>query len=125
MKEILSAASTTPSSSSPLIGKVVEVNNVSGDASVVVSRGKKRYVFDLTCELKFEIVDAEDDSVLGKGSMELPDISSTAASDGDWEVQMSWKKGRNSANVKALGDDLAEEVRGSLTSFVKVFNSEF
>ena len=99
--------------------------SLTADASVVVSRGKKRYIFDLSCDLKFEVVDSDDDTVLGKGSMSLPDISSTAASDGDWELQLSWKKGGGNEGVTRLGKQFQESIKGSLTKFVQQFNSEF
>ncbi|GMH54391.1 hypothetical protein TrRE_jg6812, partial [Triparma retinervis] len=110
---------------SSLVAKVSELKDVNGDASVVVSRGKKRYIFDLSCDLKFEVVDSDDDTVLGKGSMSLPDISSTAASDGDWELQLSWKKGGGNEGVTRLGKQFQESIKGSLTKFVQQFNSEF
>lgn len=124
LKEILKATVTEEDCSS-LVVKVSELKDVSGDASVVVSRGKKRYVFDLACSLKFEVTDCDDDTCIAKGSMSIPDISSTAASEGDWELQLSWKKGGGTEGAKRIGAAFCESIKGSLTQFVTSFNASF
>ena len=124
LKDILKGTVADEDCSS-LVVKVSELKDVNGDASVVVSRGKKRYIFDLSCNLKFEVWDSDDDTVLGKGSLSLPDISSTAASDGDWELLLSWKKGGGNEGVKRLGKQFLDNIKLSLAKFVQVFNSEF
>jgi len=124
LKDILNETVAEEDGSS-LIVKVSELKEVSGDASVVVSRGKKRYVFDLECDIKIEVVDTDDDTVLGKGTLKLPEVSSTAASEGDWEMQLSWKKGGSNADVMRLGGAFCNNVKDSLARFVLVFNAEF
>jgi len=107
-----------------LTSKVAKVDDMAGDASVVVIRAKKRYVFDLSCSLNFEIHNDEEDKV-GKGKMKLLEISSTAADEGEWEVELEWKKGGSDAKVKAACGQLVEAVKGQLTSWVADFNAQY
>jgi tetratricopeptide (TPR) repeat protein len=110
-----------------LSAKVTKVDDMAGDSSVVVVAGKKRYVFDITCVLPFEVcaVDKEGKAV-GKGKLKLHDISSTAAADGEWEVEVEWKKGSGDAGVKEIVvKQLVEGVKQALSTFVQRFNSQY
>eukprot|EP00560_Eucampia_antarctica_P009425 CAMPEP_0197828222 /NCGR_PEP_ID=MMETSP1437-20131217/4853_1 /TAXON_ID=49252 ORGANISM="Eucampia antarctica, Strain CCMP1452" /NCGR_SAMPLE_ID=MMETSP1437 /ASSEMBLY_ACC=CAM_ASM_001096 /LENGTH=553 /DNA_ID=CAMNT_0043429387 /DNA_START=49 /DNA_END=1707 /DNA_ORIENTATION=- len=79
---LLTAASKHSSNIKAIIK---EVEDFTGDASVaVVTRGKKSYVFDFHCKLKYEIrMEGDDDEVLASGTLTLPDISSTTISEKD------------------------------------------
>ncbi|GMI01898.1 hypothetical protein TrLO_g8119 [Triparma laevis f. longispina] len=107
-----------------LTAEIKEVKEISGDASVVVIRGKKRYVFDLTGELHFEVKDGEGDEV-GKGHLKLLDCSSTAAAEGDFDIEVAWKKGSGIVAVKDVVKGLVAEVDKALERFVVKFNDAF
>ena len=79
---------------------------------------------DFTADLDFEITDV-DGSQVGSGVLKLPDISSVAGAEGDFEVQQEWKKGRNSRAVVEECGRLEEEVKKALVGFVKKFNAQY
>ena len=118
---------------------VSEVKDLSGDASVAVTRGKKTYVFDFNCQLKYKIHMATDgvdmvdeDEVIASGTLSLPDISSATMSDKsgkDLDVEMSgWKKVPKSHTMESAlkcREQLADSVRSCVASFVDLFNSQY
>jgi len=116
--------STLEFSRSGLTAEVSEVKEVKGDASVVVIRAKKRYVFDLTGELHFTVKDS-DGAVKGKGHLKLLDCSSTAAAEGDFDIECAWKKGTGVAACKEVVKGLTGEVDKALERFVVKFNEAF
>lgn len=118
---------------------VSEVKDLSGDASVAVTRGKKTYVFDFHCKLKYKIhmatndVDIDDtDEVIASGTLSLPDISSASMSDKsgkDLDVEMiGWKKVPKSHTIESAlkcREQLADSVRSCVATFVDLFNSQY
>ena len=147
------SSSTTTSSYQASITKVKDLK---GDASVAFVSGKKRYVFDYSTDLSFEIkfcegegagagalmdVDNEDNNdddddkpmkkntVVAKGSLNLPDISSTSISDEEIEVQiMKWKKEPKDEYREGAfkcRHDLIHQVRQQVFAFVSAFNSQY
>ena len=131
--------------------KVKEVKDCSGDASVVLTRGKKRYVFDYHLTLRFDVmhlseagVNADEidenetdeapaaaptETVVATGTLKLPDISSTVAVD-ELEIEPSsgWKKKPSDAHIAGVMDcrsRLVEEVRQKVGSFVSEFNAQY
>ena len=103
---------------------VTDVKDLAGDASVVMIRGKKRYLFDLNCKVEFEVTNNEDE-VIGKGVITLTDISSTAGEDGCWDQELSLKKGRNNPTVLEGNEKRKREVNEMVNMFVKSFNAEY
>ena len=79
---------------------------------------------DFTADLDFSITDV-DGSQVGSGVLKLPDISSVAGAEGEFEVQQEWKKGRNSRAVVEECGRLEEEVKKALVGFVKKFNAQY
>ena len=131
--------------------KVKEVKDCSGDASVVLTRGKKRYVFDYDLTLKFDVlhiseagVNADEideneadevtaaaptETVVATGTLKLPDISSTVTID-ELEIEPSsgWKKKPSDAHLAGVMEcrsRLVEEVRQKVSSFVSEFNAQY
>jgi len=108
-------------------GKVEEVEDLSGDASVAFVSGKKRFVFDYHASLTFIILDEGDEKV-ASGTLKLPDISSTAISD-ELEVDiMAWKKApieETSAAAIKCREALVAQVRTQVLAFVQVFNAQY
>ena len=110
-----------------IVGLLTEVNDVVGDASVAIVSGKKRYIFDFHCKVKFEIKEADTDDVLASGHFKLPDICSTHHE--ELEVEFNgWKKKPSSDNQQLANDcqlRIMSEIRESVKLWVTDFNNEF
>jgi len=106
---------------------ITKVENLTGHASVAITNGKKRYIFDYHAKLKFEIRDADVDEVLAKGTLALPDICSTHHD--ELEVNFEgWKKSPASShndNAKECLQSLTAEVRTSVAQWVEEFNTNY
>ena len=100
---------------------------MTGDASVAVVSGKKRYIFDFHCKLNFEIKEDSTDDVIASGGLKLPDICSTHHE--ELEVESTgWKKKPSMANQQIANDcrlRIVSEVRESVKLWVKDFNSQY
>jgi tetratricopeptide (TPR) repeat protein len=110
-----------------LVAVVTTVDNMTGDASVAIASGKKRYIFDFHCTVKFEIRDPATEDTLATGSLRLPDICSTHHEELEVE-QSGWKKKPNSRRAQEAETCLAAlvpVVRESVTTFVADFNKEY
>jgi activator of HSP90 ATPase len=75
---------------------IAKVENLTGHASVAITNGKKRYIFDYHGKLMFEVrqratADDDKDTVLAKGSLHLPDVCSTSHE----ELKVTFRVGRN------------------------------
>ena len=105
---------------------VTEVKDMTGDASVAVVSGKKRYIFDLHCKLVFEIKEDSTDDVIARGSLKLPDICSTHHE--ELEVESTgWKKRPSAENQQVANDcrlRIVSEVRESVKLWVNDFNNQ-
>jgi len=104
-----------------------EVKSVDGDGSVAIVRGKKRYLFDLNVKCEFQVFVADDtdtEDPIAKGKIEIPDVSSTVE-EGEWEVEISFSKGRNKPGAKAAGDFLVGKVKAACDDFVRKFNDAY
>jgi len=110
-----------------LVALVTSVENLTGDASVAIASGKKRYIFDFHCKVKFDVRDPDTDDVVASGSLKLPDICSTHHE--ELEVETSgWKK-KPSSDLSQKAEEcrtaLVPAVRDSVTRFVADFNNEY
>ena len=113
--------------------KIATVENLTGEGSVAITGGRKRYIFDFHAELKYEIhkeVHDEDDTVLASGMVRLPDICSTHYDDEELEVAFdsSWTKAPSIGNRDACSSArlcLANELRTSVQNWVQEFNKHF
>ncbi|KAG7337285.1 activator of Hsp90 ATPase, N-terminal-domain containing protein [Nitzschia inconspicua] len=109
------------------MGLVTEVKDMTGDASVAIVSGKKRYIFDFHCKLKFKLKEADTDDVLASGTLRLPDICSTHHEELEVEFE-GWKKKPSSDNEAMANDTrqmLESEVRESVKLWVADFNSHY
>jgi hypothetical protein len=113
--------------------RIVKVDSLTGDASVVWTAGKQRHVFDfhVTMHYSWTAAISEDHDDDGKrkkvkGIVKLPDISSTSAHEGEGvEVLFEgWKRAPDTqempqalADRPALEDALQQAVRGWLHDF--------
>jgi tetratricopeptide (TPR) repeat protein len=117
----------TKAEAGSLVAVVAEVEDMTGDASVAIVGGKKRYIFDFHCKLKYEVTDPDTDDVIAKGSLGLPDICSTHHE--EMEVSYSsWTKTPGS-NFEQVASDcrlgLCTEVRESVKLWVNDFNTTY
>eukprot|EP00545_Synedropsis_sp_CCMP1620_P013323 CAMPEP_0119010730 /NCGR_PEP_ID=MMETSP1176-20130426/5204_1 /TAXON_ID=265551 /ORGANISM="Synedropsis recta cf, Strain CCMP1620" /LENGTH=601 /DNA_ID=CAMNT_0006963443 /DNA_START=51 /DNA_END=1856 /DNA_ORIENTATION=- len=115
------------SKEAPLVGIITEVDSLTGDASVAVAGGRKRYIFDYHCNLKFEIRDEDVDELVASGSIKLPDINSTNHDDFDVELSAWTKPPADEHNEKATEcrKALVKAVRVSVLDFVADFNGHY
>ena len=106
---------------------VSKVDSLTGDASVAITNGKKRYIFDFHAKIMFEIRDADVDEVLAEGTLHLPDICST--SHDELEVNFTgWKKSPASAHRDNANDclqSLTAEIRAGVKQWVEDFNHHY
>ena len=106
---------------------ISKVDSLTGDASVAITNGKKRYIFDYHVKLKFEIRDEDADEVLGDGTINIPDICST--SHDELEVIFAgWKKRPTSGHQASASEcqaALISEIRTSVQRWVEDFNHHY
>lgn len=109
------------------VASVKGVENMTGEASVAIASGKKRYIFDFHCKVKFEIRDPDTDDIVASGSLKLPDICSTHHHELEVEVG-GWKKKPSNDNAKYASEcrnTLVKEIRESVKRFVDDFNNMY
>jgi len=109
------------------VATVIKVDSLTGDASVAVVSGKKRYIFDFHASLQYEIRDESVDEVIASGSFKLPDINS--ASHDELEVDVpAWTKSPSAtleSNTTQCRTLLIDAVRNAVQEFVKDFNAHY
>lgn len=110
-----------------MIGLVKGVSDMTGEASVAIVSGKKRYIFDFHCKIKFEIRQTDSDEAIAKGSLNLPDICSTHHE--ELEIEFGgWKKAPSVEDSQMANDcrqRLETEVRESVKLWVIDFNNHY
>lgn len=113
-----------------LTASISEVKDLTGEASVVMVSGKKRFVFDFNSNLKYKITNKEDDKV-GSGTFNLPEISSTSIDDELEIVVTKWKKNLEETeditteSLMQCRDALVNQIRSQIAAFVAAFNAQF
>lgn len=95
--------------------RVDELTDLSGDASIAVVRGAKRYIFDFTFTLKCTLELADGSSV--KGDLKFLDLSSD--SDGDYDVEAVVSTRYQSPAGKALHATLTSSSSPLRTALVQ------
>ena len=109
------------------IAVVTDVENMTGEASVAMAGGKKRYIFDFHCKVVSDVRDADDDEVLATGTLKLPDICSTHHE--ELELMFAgWKKSSSADRAENVSDcrlALCTEVRESVKLWVADFNAKY
>jgi predicted RecA/RadA family phage recombinase len=105
------------------LGVVTEVKDMTGDASVAIVSGKKRYIFDFHCKTKFKIKETETNDVLASGTFRLPDICSTHHE--ELEVEFGgWKKSPSS-ELESMANDCRQRLESELRESVKLWVADF
>jgi activator of HSP90 ATPase len=106
-----------------VVGVVTEVKDMTGDASVAIVSGKKRYIFDFHCKLKFEIKESDTDDIIATGHFKLPDICSTHHE--ELEVEFTgWKK-KPTIDNQQLANDCQQRITSEIRESVKLWVSDF
>jgi len=121
---------------------VVQIKELTGDASVAVVSGKKRYIFDFHVKLEYKIKavavvgEGEEEEeegrsktgkIVGSGAVRLPDICSTHHEEIAVDFE-SWKKRPASDQLDeatAVRQTLADHLRASVQRFVFDFNETY
>lgn len=107
-------------------GFVTDATEMTGDSSVALVSGKKRYIFDFHCTIKYDIRDRSSEEIVASGSMKLPDICSTHHEELEVLVEQWTKKPKeNTDAVKECRYSLVSEVRESVKLWVKDFNEAY
>ena len=125
--ETTTAYYSTTSADRTYVAMVKKVKDMTGDASVALAGGKKRYIYDFHLGLDFEITD-DDDNVVASSSLKLPDINSTTTAEEELEVDIcAWTSGPGDVETDAseCRKALVMDVRKSVVKFVELFNAEF
>ncbi|CAB9499213.1 Peptidyl-prolyl [Seminavis robusta] len=111
----------------PYTATISKVDSLTGDASVAITNGKKRYIFDYHVKLKLEIRNDDDDEAVAEGTLHIPDICST--SHDELEVNFAgWKKAPGSAHrdgAVQCQQGLITEIRGKVQQWVEDFNQHY
>jgi len=117
---------TKADTSGTLVGTVKNVDTLTGDASVAMVSGKKRYIFDFHGKIDFEIQDRDTEEIIASGSLGLPDICSTHHEELEVVVH-AWKKAptENAVLAKECLDSLVSEVRESVKLWVNDYNNTY
>ena len=109
---------------------VVEIPELTGDASVAIVSGKKRYIFDFHVKIKYKIKEATEGkvgAVVGSGFVRLPDICSTHHEEIAVDFER-WKKcpvTERLDDATAVRELLAQQLRASVQQFVTDFNDTY
>lgn len=112
------------------VAVVKEVKSLTGDASVALAGGKKRYIYDFHATIEYDILDDGDDQI-ASAMLNVPDINSATTAEEELEVDiLGWKKepdgeGVNLEGVNSCRDMLVQDVRKSVLRFVEKFNTSF
>ncbi len=117
----------TKTETGPAVAVITKVEDVTGEASVAITSGKKRYIFDLHATVEYEIRDPDDDEVIATGSLRLPDVCSTIHEELEVEVR-AWTKAPSNELADAATEcrqGLVSAVRESVKAWVSDFNEEF
>lgn len=126
---------STSSNDSTYVAVVKKVSDLTGDASVALVGGKKRYIYDFHASVEYEVLD-DAQACIASGILKLPELNSaTTAEEDELEVEvLGWKKvpagGEGAQGV--LRQDavecrtmLVQDVRKSVLRFVEKFNADF
>ena len=109
----------------PFLAVVTAVDSLTGDASVAIAGGKKRYIFDFHVKLTFDIRDGDD--IVASGMLQLPDINSASHDELEVEI-MTWKTNPSEECTEAANKcrtGLVGSVRTSVLRFVEEFNHHY
>lgn len=106
---------------------ITSVENLTGEASVAITGGKKRYIFDFHARLKYKITEDEGGDVIAKGIVHLPDICSTDHEELEVTFEPWTKPPKRDDEQKAVDarDALSRELRKNVQQWVVQFNDQY
>jgi len=131
-KSILQTKYTLPLSSpapSALV-TVEKVTKLDGHASVVVVRGKMRFIYEFCCKLEWQLK-KDDDDLNCKGSLAIPDIDGTIALGEGYEIHDFIIDSVTNNSVKPVVDrfvhrgGLNEKLNEKIDDWVRLFREEY
>merc|ERR1712146_154061 len=114
-----------------LIVDVTKVKDFGGDASVIVSRGKTKYLFDFSFTLEWKIRGL-DNGAEASGTLKYPDVTPDCDEDEDYETILEVDK-NSPPDVKPLIDNFIKRstdgihkaIRAKIESFKAEYQSTF
>ena len=115
------------SSEGSCFATVTDVDDLKGDASVAFAGNKKRYIFDFSATLKYEVRNEDGGEAIATGSLHLPDINSTSHEEAEVNYS-SWSKApaaKYERDALACREALMAGVRSSVVYFVSDFNEQY
>eukprot|EP00986_Skeletonema_menzelii_P019586 scaffold28542_cov148-Skeletonema_menzelii.AAC.2 len=130
LKEATAVFTANNAEQSTYVAVVKEVESLTGDASVALAGGKKRYIYDFHASIKYDILNDGDEQI-ASGKLALPDINSATTAEEELEVDISgWNKapsgeGVNLEDAVTCQNLLVQDVRKSVLRFVEKFNANF
>jgi len=102
----------------PAVGaKITGCEKVSGDCTIIFSRGKRRHGYDIACIANFTAKLAEGATV--KGTLEMPEIADSVA-DEPWQVLISIKD--PTAETKKQGEVVYDAWKAKVPEIRKVID---
>lgn len=117
---------------------IASVEEITGDASVALVSGKKRYIFDFHVKLEYEIKRRDDDDkmdgagddgvLVASGVVRLPDICSTHHEELEVDTDAGWTVHPHSdlvGDATAVRSLLADQLRAMVQVFVQDFNDVY
>jgi activator of HSP90 ATPase len=124
--KLLSATAHLPGGD--YVAAVTKVQDLSGDASVALTEGKKRYIFDYHLTLLYEVRDDSEDTIIASASGSFR-FEICSASHDELEVDvLAWKKlpsSEQESNATQCRTLLMGAVRVAVQEFVKDFNAHY
>jgi len=104
---------------------VTGVQDIKGDSSISVSRGKRRYIMDLSCTIEFDVKVGE---TSGKGTVTVADLTSDADEEPELKAQPSSDTAPAAREVidafaKPAGQGLQPLLREQLKKFVDEYKT--
>jgi len=131
-KSILQTSYTLPSSSpapSALV-TVTKVSKLDGHASVVVVRGKTRFIYEFSCKLEWQF-EKDDDDLDCKGTFTIPDIDGTIAIGEGYEIHDFSIDSVSNNSAKPVIDrfvhrgGFSEALNEKIDDWVRLFREEY
>ena len=104
---------------------ITEVSTSEGEASIIISRGKKRFIYDLKLKLDFAISNTIDTEVKKiKGSIEISDISPDSLDDNSIDIKIKFKK-TIATDVITRVNAIMDALKESIVQQIKYFNLDY
>ncbi|KAF0694958.1 Aste57867_14181 [Aphanomyces stellatus] len=106
---------------------ITDIKDMTGDASIAVVRGAKRYIFDLNFSVEVTWTSTGGDVAPLQGSLKFLDMSSDCGGDYDVEVVVAdrYSHPKGKAFHQSLSSKSAASLQGLMFSQLKVFVKEY